>query len=171
MTKPLLAFAVVFTTLTANAAPAADVPPPAPLEWPAVTPTMRPWCYWWWMGSAVDKPNLTRELEAYHDAGVGGVHIIPIYGAKGYERDFIKYLSPDWMDMLRHVGNETRRLDMGYDMTTGTGWCFGGPNVADREAVRSRRQRLTTWKPARNSRTRSAAASYRRLSPTPTMAT
>lgn len=136
MTKSVVAFALLYTALFANPAPAADAPPPnGPLDWPAVTHTMRPWCYWWWMGSAVNKADLTRELETYHDAGVGGVHIIPIYGAKGYEREFINYLSPEWMDMLRHVGTETRRLDMGFDMTTGTGWCFGGPNVSEREAA------------------------------------
>ena len=34
---------------------------------------------------------------------MGGVHIIPIYGAKGCEDKYIHYLSPQWMDMLRHV--------------------------------------------------------------------
>src|SRR4051812_35222844 len=138
MTKRLT-LAALFTVLVSCPARAADEPSPAPppdrLAWPAVTHTMRPWCYWWWMGSAVNKADLTRELETFHDAGLGGVHIIPIYGAKGYEKEFIPYLSPEWMEMLRHVGNETKRLGMGFDMTTGTGWCFGGPNVSDREAV------------------------------------
>jgi len=56
----------------------------------------------------------------------GGVHIIPIYGAKGYESRYIDYLSPKWMEMLRHTVTEAQRLDLGIDMTTGTGWCFGG---------------------------------------------
>ena len=47
-------------------------------SWPVITREQRPWAYWWWMGSAVDKTNLTRELTRYHDAGYGGVHIIPI---------------------------------------------------------------------------------------------
>ncbi|MCX6908398.1 MAG: glycosyl hydrolase, partial [Verrucomicrobia bacterium] len=86
------------------------------------------------MGSAVDKENLTKELTRYQDAGWGGVHIIPIYGAKGWEPKFIEYLSPQWMEMLRHTVTETRRLGMDVDMTTGTGWCFGGPNVPPQEA-------------------------------------
>jgi len=40
---------------------------------------------WWWLGSAVDKPNLTRLFEEYHTAGIGGVEICLIYGARGYE--------------------------------------------------------------------------------------
>jgi hypothetical protein len=105
-----------------------------PLAWPAATRESRPWSYWWWMGSAVDKTNLTRELQRYSAAGWGGVHIIPIYGAKGWEKQFIPYLSPAWMEMLRHTVTEAARLDMGVDMTTGTGWCFGGPNVSDTDA-------------------------------------
>jgi hypothetical protein len=101
-----------------------------PLVWPEPTKESRPWSYWWWMGNAVDKANLTKELTRYCDAGWGGVHIIPIYGAKGWESKFIEYLSPQWMEMLRHAVTEARRLGMDVDMTTGSGWCFGGPNVS-----------------------------------------
>ncbi len=110
--------------------PAAD----DPLAWPAITSQTRPWTYWWWMGSAVDRTNLTRELQRYHDAGLGGVHIIPIYGAKGWESNYISYLSPKWMEMLDFTVAEAHRLGLGVDMTTGTGWCFGGPDVSDQDA-------------------------------------
>jgi hypothetical protein len=102
--------------------------------WPQITREQRPWAYWWWMGSAVDPANLTKELTRYRDAGYGGVHIIPIYGAIGWETNYISYISPQWMDMLRHTVSEAKRLDLGVDMTTGTGWCFGGPRVTDAEA-------------------------------------
>ncbi len=108
--------------------------PPPTVAWPEITAQCRPGCYWWWMGSAVNRGDLTREMERYRAAGMGGVHIIPIYGAKGYEDQYIDYLSPHWMEMLRHVVNEARRLDMFVDMTTGTGWCFGGPDVSDADA-------------------------------------
>jgi hypothetical protein len=105
-----------------------------PLSWPVITSQNRPWAYWWWMGSAVDQTNITRELERYHAAGLGGVHIIPIYGAKGWESNYISYLSPRWMAMMGHSVAEGRRLGLGVDMTTGTGWCFGGgPNVGEHE--------------------------------------
>jgi hypothetical protein len=102
--------------------------------WPAITRETRPWTYWWWMASAVDKTNITLELQRYREAGFGGVHVIPIYGAKGFESRYIPYLSEQWFDMLDHTVREAERLDMGVDMTTGTGWCFGGPNVRDHEA-------------------------------------
>ena len=104
---------------TPSQAAASDSP------WPEISRQQKPWAYWWWMGSAVDPTNITRELTRYHNAGMGGVHIIPIYGAKGWETNYIDYLSPRWMEMLRHTVAEANRLDLGIDMTTGTGWCFG----------------------------------------------
>jgi hypothetical protein len=102
--------------------------------WPAMTAQTRPWTYWWWLGSAVDRTNLTRELQRFHDAGLGGVHIIPIYGAKDWESNYVRYLSPQWMDLMGYTVSEAQRLGLGVDMTLGTGWCFGGPEVSDREA-------------------------------------
>jgi hypothetical protein len=104
------------------------------LAWPAVTRQMRPWAYWWWMGSAADKSNLRRELQRYQDAGMGGLHIVPIYGAKGWEKHKVEYLSPAWMELLAFTIAEADQRDLGVDMTLGTGWCFGGPQIGDLEA-------------------------------------
>ncbi len=104
------------------------------LVWPAITQTAKPWTRWWWPGSAVDKANLTAQLEAIAAAGFGGVEITPIYGAKGYEDRFIDFLSPKYMEMLEYTGREAKRLGLGVDMATGTGWPFGGPWVAEADA-------------------------------------
>ena len=36
---------------------------------------------------------------------------------------------------LEHVGLEAKRLGLGVDMATGTGWPFGGPWVAEEDAA------------------------------------
>src|ERR1035441_3261663 len=105
-----------------------------PFTWPPITAQTKPWAFNWWMGSAMDKTNLTHELERYAAAGLGGIHIIPIYGAKGFEDKYINYLSPQWMEMMGWAVSEAHRLGMGVDMTTGSGWCFGGPQVTDEDA-------------------------------------
>ncbi|MDB5240273.1 MAG: glycoside hydrolase [Spirosoma sp.] len=91
--------------------------------------TARPWTYWWWMGSAVTEPELTRQLEQFAKAGLGGVHIIPIYGVKGYENQYIPFLSQRWLTVFSHTVREANRLGLGVDLSMGTGWPFGGPNV------------------------------------------
>lgn len=105
------------------------------LDWPPVTQENKPWTYWWWPGSAVDRENLTGNLEELSRAGMGGVHIIPIYGVKGREDRDIPYLSLEWMEMLVHTVSEAKRLGMGVDMTSGTGWPFGGPHVGPENAA------------------------------------
>lgn len=103
---------------------------PAVSPWPEITPENKPWTRWWWPGSAVDSASLTAELGSFASAGLGGVEITPIYGAKGYEGRYLDFLSPRWMEMLEHTGREAQRLGLGVDMATGTGWPFGGPWVA-----------------------------------------
>jgi hypothetical protein len=99
------------------------------LAWPPIGREQKPWTRWWWPGSAVDPENLTAQLRAIAQDGLGGVEITPIYGAKGAEARFIPFLSPKYMDMLRFTVDEARVLDLGVDMATGTGWPFGGPWV------------------------------------------
>ena len=81
------------------------------------------------MGSAVDKKNIDYNLKKYKEAGIGGLHIVPIYGVKGDENRFIDYLSPQWVEMLEYTSKQCEKLGLGLDMTLGTGWCFGGPGV------------------------------------------
>lgn len=105
------------------------------LSWPAPTLTARPWAYNWWPGSAVDAANLRRELQRYADAGLGGIHIIPIYGVRGAEARDVPFLSPPWLDNLATAVREAASLDLGVDLTMGTGWCFGGPRVTPDEGT------------------------------------
>ena len=56
-----------------------------PLDWPKTVTENRPGSYWWWPGSAVDRENITWNLETMREAGMGGGTIVPIYGTKGYE--------------------------------------------------------------------------------------
>jgi hypothetical protein len=99
--------------------------------------TAKPWAYWWWMGSAVNERDITKNLEDFAQAGFGGMHIIPIFGVKGEEANFIPYLSPKWVEMLDFTVKEAQRLGLGIDMTLGTGWPLGGAHVADADAAKS----------------------------------
>lgn len=104
-------------------------------SWPAVKAEAKPWARWWWLGSAVDKANLTYNMSEYAAKGMGGLEITPIYGVQGNDANNISYLSPKWMEMLTHTENEAARLGMKIDMNTGTGWPFGSPEVAIEDAA------------------------------------
>lgn len=98
-------------------------------NWPEIKPEARPGSRWWWMGSAVDKQNLSYNLRLYGTAGIGSLEITPIYGVKGNEQREIPFLSPRWMEMLEYTQDEAKKNGIGIDMNTGTGWPFGGPDI------------------------------------------
>jgi alpha-L-rhamnosidase len=109
----------------------------AQVKWPSLTPTSKPWTRWWWLGSAVNKKDITANMEQYKAVGLGGLEITPIYGVKGTEDQFVDYLSHQWMQLLDHTLQESKRLNLGIDMATGTGWPFGGgPLIGAAEACK-----------------------------------
>jgi hypothetical protein len=133
----LLASALVCARAAASGLPSTaqdDGALPNITGWTRPERETRPWTRWWWLGSAVDETNLTLMLTQFRDAGIGGVEICPIYGAKGYEDRFLDFLSPRWIRMFAYTVREARRLGLGVDLTTGTGWPFGGPEVAAADA-------------------------------------
>ena len=121
MMKPTLFLALLLAPLAA----ADDT------VWPPVTREAKPWTRWWWLGSGVDAPGLSKQLEDFSKAGLGGVEICPIYGAKGHEKRDLPFLSEAWTRAYAHAASEADRLDLGLDLTTGTGWPFGGPWVGE----------------------------------------
>ncbi|MGQ9504167.1 MAG: glycosyl hydrolase [Thermogutta sp.] len=101
-------------------------------DWPfAVTAAQRPGTYFWCPGSAFTREDIDWNLEQLRNAGFGFVHVIPIYGAGGAESQYIPYLSPQWMEMFDYLVRRAAAMEMFVDMTTGTGWCFGGPDLPD----------------------------------------
>ncbi|MEJ2543909.1 MAG: glycosyl hydrolase [Calditrichaceae bacterium] len=105
-------------------------------EWPAISKETKPWTRWWWQGSSVNKKDLTKVMEEYKAAGIGGLEITPIYGVHGEEKHFVEYLSPEWIELLAYTLKEAERLDMGIDMAAGTGWPFGGPWIGSDNACK-----------------------------------
>jgi len=103
--------------------------------WPQTTETAKPWTRWWWMGNGVDEKGLDKQLATLSKSGFGGVEIVPIYGAKGFEKQYLNYLSPEWMKMLQFTTNKAKTLNMGVDMAVGTGWPIGGPQVDETDAA------------------------------------
>lgn len=132
LTRLLVASMLGFVA-TADAQPTAI--PSTEVLWPAVTQTAKPATRWWWMGSAVDKENLEWSIRIYAEAGIGELEITPIYGVQGNEANDIPFLSPQWMEMLRFCYEIGDEVGIRIDMSTGTGWPFGGPWVSDRDAA------------------------------------
>jgi hypothetical protein len=98
--------------------------------------TAAPWTYWWWQGSAVNKAGITWQLEQFKKSGIGGAHIVPIYGVKGEEPHFLPFLGKEWLEIFSYTCSEAKRLGLGIDLSTGTGWPFGGQGITTNNSAK-----------------------------------
>lgn len=90
----------------------------------------RPHTRWWWMGNALTREDITRQLREMHSQGIGGVEQISM-GAV-YERGNVDYLSDEYFALLRHAVSEAARLDMSVSLNFGgPGWVWGGDWVPE----------------------------------------
>lgn len=104
-------------------------------HWPDPTADMRPWCYNWWMGNAVDAPGLTAQAQALAAAGFGGFHGIPVYEAKDPAHPPVDYLSDEWAARFKTAADAASDRHLGLDLSTGCGWCFGGPWLTPEQGI------------------------------------
>jgi hypothetical protein len=94
---------------------------------------------WWWFGPSVTKPELEREMRVMRDGGIGGFEVQPVYpltlddAEKGI-RNF-PFLSDEYIESLRFVSAKARELGLRMDLTLGSGWPFGGPQVSIDQAA------------------------------------
>jgi hypothetical protein len=110
---------------------------------------------WWWFGPAATKPEIMRELEEMKMAGIGGVEIANLYPlalddpSTGFRNT--PFLSPEHLEALRFAAQEARRLGMRVDVTLGSGWPFGGPEIPVTEAAGKLRVEALTVAPGATS--------------------
>ncbi len=94
---------------------------------------------WWWFGPAVTRPELEREMRLMKEGGIGGFEVQPVYPlalddpARGFRN--LPFLSDEFLDALRFTSGKARELGLRMDLTLGSGWPYGGPNVPITEAA------------------------------------
>jgi hypothetical protein len=88
---------------------------------------------WWWFGPAVTKPELEREMRSMKDAGIGGFEIQPVYPLELDNPDRgirnLPFLSPEFLDALHFTAAKAHELGLRADLTLGSGWPYGGPEI------------------------------------------
>jgi hypothetical protein len=99
----------------------------------------RPMMRWWWFGPAVTKDGLEREMRLMREGGIGGIEVQPVYplSLDDPTRDVrnLRYLSDEFLEALRFTAAKARELGLRFDLTLGTGWPFGGPDVPIHQAA------------------------------------
>lgn len=109
---------------------------------------------WWWFGPSVTKPEIERELRLMKEGGIGGFEVQPVYPlaldsvSSGIKT--LPFLSDEFIDALRFTSEKARELGLRFDLTLGSGWPYGGPQVGVNEAAS--RLRVERVRPAQNVR-------------------
>lgn len=104
-------------------------------QWPEAQREAKAGSRWWLMGSALDETSVSHRISEYAAAGIGTLEMTPIYGVKGNTSNNLNYLSSGWMKALAYTQKLAEENGVNIDMTTGTGWPFGGSRVSIADAA------------------------------------
>lgn len=88
--------------------------------------TARPWVYWYFMDGNLSREGMTADLAAMKKAGIGGAIFLEV--DIGIPRGPVKFMSPEWQELLVAALHEADRIGIQIALGTGPGWCgTGGP--------------------------------------------
>jgi hypothetical protein len=122
-----------------NVSLAADKPASLKQQFQSPPADARPMMRWWWFGTAVEKPEILRELQQMKADGIGGVELAFVYPqvlddpAKNLVNE--PFVGPEMLDNVRYAQAEARKLGLRVDVTLGSGWPYGGPATTLAEAA------------------------------------
>jgi len=96
----------------------------------------RPHTWWHWMNGNVTKEGITADLESMQRVGVGGFQVFnPL---EGIPDGPVPYMSPKWLDMMRHAAAEADRLGLEMCFHNCAGWSSsGGPWIKPAQAMQT----------------------------------
>lgn len=95
----------------------------------------KPFVRWWWNGNLIEKKEIIRELDLLKEVGIGGVEInaIRFPGDNDLGIAPLKWLSKEWIEMVKMTVGEAKHRDITCDIIVGSGWPFGGDFLGKEE--------------------------------------
>ena len=82
---------------------------------------------WWFHGENITtREGITADLEAYKEAGVGGVVYYDQQHGPGTP-DALPAMSAGWWDMLKFAAKEAKRIGLSFEVNISNGYVCGGP--------------------------------------------
>ncbi|MCB9727675.1 MAG: hypothetical protein H6744_10845 [Deltaproteobacteria bacterium] len=103
----------------------------------------RPWLRWWWPGDDVEPEELRRELAAMAQAGFGGAELQAFDAALDPEVDEATLARRHGVDgeryfeHVRAAADAAEDVGLRLDLTLGSGWATGGPQVGPDDALQT----------------------------------
>jgi hypothetical protein len=95
----------------------------------------RPGVYWYFMDGNLSKEGITKDLESMRDQGIGYVVFLEVN--VGVPRGKVDFMSPEWVDIFKHIVSECERVGIKIVLGIGPGWTgSGGPWVKGEQSMR-----------------------------------
>lgn len=90
--------------------------------------------WWHWVNGHVSREGIIADLEAMHRLGIQEAQLFNV--DMGIPNGTLKYLSPEWLDMLAFAVSEAKRLGMEIGLNNSAGWSStGGPWITPEYAM------------------------------------
>src|SRR5258708_39733841 len=105
----------------------------------------RPMVRWWWFGPFVTPEEIEAEMRRMKEGGFGGFELAVVYPmalddpVAGLVNE--RYLSPGFLDKVAFASRKARELGLRMDVTIGSGWSYGGPDITPHPAPAPPRSR------------------------------
>ena len=98
----------------------------------------RPRTWWHWTNGNVTMEGITKDLEWMKAVGIAGFQLADVAFGMGQEIDEKRFfMSPEWLDAVRHAAEEADRLSLEMSMFSSAGWSLtGGPWVKPEQAMK-----------------------------------
>ncbi|MGB5943971.1 MAG: glycosyl hydrolase [Leeuwenhoekiella sp.] len=92
--------------------------------------------WWHWISGNVSKSGITKDLEAMKQVGIQEAQLFNVH--LGFPEGSVKYLSEEWLDLLKFSAEEAERLGLELAFHNGAGWSSsGGPWVTPVHAMQT----------------------------------
>ena len=92
--------------------------------------------WWHWLSGNVSKSGITKDLEAMKAVGIQEAQLFNVH--LGFPQGPVKYLSEEWLDLVKFAAEEAQRLGLELAFHNGPGWSSsGGPWVTEEHAMQT----------------------------------
>ncbi len=109
----------------------------------------RPFTWWDWLDGNVTREGITADLEAMKRVGLGGAYLfnagmqMPLGGAYMFNAGMqmpqgnVRFMQPEWLDLIDHTLNETKRLGLQFGIHNCDGFSTaGGPWITPETSMK-----------------------------------
>ncbi|MFY0651765.1 MAG: hypothetical protein JXQ96_07010 [Cyclobacteriaceae bacterium] len=97
--------------------------------------SVKPWCYYYWIGDDISKEGVTKDLEAMKEVGIGAALIGNINPDEVDGK--VPLFSDEWWEIMVHAVTEGKRIGVDIGVFNCPGWSqSGGPWVSSYMAMR-----------------------------------